>query len=87
MVSLRIWNCTYIYTYSLRIGFCAYEVRTDSGLLSVRFSGTKKAPVRVLVNKKTISNTHFSMGKFALQSQMCANYVTNYSLLLDGVEG
>lgn len=39
------------------------------------------------MNKKTISNTHFNMGKFALQSQKCANYVTNYSLLLDGVEG
>lgn len=40
------------------------------------FWGTKKAPVRVLMNKKTISNTHFSMGKFALQSQKCANFVT-----------
>lgn len=58
--------------YSLRIGFCAYGVRTDSGLLSVRFWGTKKAPIRVLMNKKTISNTHFSMGKIALQSQKCA---------------
>lgn len=28
------------------------------------------------MNKKTISNTHFSMGKFALQSQKCANFMT-----------
>lgn len=78
--SLRLFyrrNCTYELTYNLRTSSCAYGVRKEYGLLSAWFSEYKKAPVRVLVNKKTISNTHFSMGNFAFQSQKCANLIAS----------
>lgn len=35
------------------------------------------------MNKKTISNTHFGMGEFALQSQKCANFMPIYQTIFD----